>query len=288
MKLGICSGVSNYLPTWYDRFSHLKALGYDALDHDLADITSNLYKDILAMESHCREVREAAEKNGLEISQVHGPWPTDDKTEESRSIGWDCMHRAVYGCYLLGCKNLVIHPQMPFGWGGDTDPDYAEDLTVRLMKELIPDCEQYGVTICLENMPFGAQRISKMKYIVQAVEKVGSEFAGICLDTGHCNVFNDDIAECVRISAPYLKVLHVHDNAHGLDSHLIPMLGSIDWRSFTAALSEIGFNGVLSLEIHNSDASKMSAAVIESYEKLATEAGMQLVDMVNSVKRIEK
>lgn len=284
MKIGILSGAANYLPTWDERFAHLKALGYETLDHGLSDIKQAWYKDVAAMEAHCAEVRAAAKKHGLVISQVHGPWPTDDTTEEGRAIGRDCMHRAVYACHLLGAKHLVIHPQMPFGWDGGGDEDVAEQMTVALMRELMPDCEKYGVTVCLENMPFKKQRISPMKYIVRAVKKANSPYAGICLDTGHCNYLKDDIAENVRLAAPYLKVLHVHDNKQCADSHLLPLLGNLDWSAFTQALAEVGFDGSISLETGGVKADKMSLPVITAYEALVVESVKQLRRMVEAAK----
>lgn len=80
MKIGIVSSAANYLPTWDERFAHLKALGYEAVDHGLFDIKQVWYTDDTKLSAHCAEVRAAAEKHGLEISQVHGPWPTDDTT----------------------------------------------------------------------------------------------------------------------------------------------------------------------------------------------------------------
>lgn len=286
MKIGICSNAANYLPTWDERFVHLKALGYETIDHGLSDIKQAWYKDVVAMEAHCKEVRTAAEKHGLEISQVHGPWPTDDTTEEGRKIGWDCMHRAVYACHLLGAKHLVIHPQMPFGWDGGEDEDAAEQMTVDLMKDLMPDCEKYGVILCLENMPFKKQRISAMKYIVRAVEKVSSPYAGICLDTGHCNYLKDNIAENVHLAAPYLKVLHVHDNKTFADSHLLPLLGNLDWTTFTKALADVGFDGSISLETGSVNAAKMSPAVIKAFESFVVETVKQLRDMVENAKQM--
>ena len=282
MKIGIVSGAANYLPTWDERFAHLKALGYEAVDHGLDDIGQAWYKDVFLMEAHCKEVRQAAQKHGLEISQVHGPWPTDDTTKEGRAIGWDCMHRAVYACHLLGSAHLVIHPQMPFGWDGGEDEDAAEQMTIDLLKDLLPDCEKYGVTVCLENMPFKGQRISPMKNIVRAVEKVNSPFVGVCLDTGHCNYLKDDIAENVRIAAPYLKVLHVHDNKQHADSHLPPFLGTVDWEAFAKALGEVEFDGSMSLETGSVNAAKMSPAVITAYEAFVAESVKQLRDMVKS------
>ena len=45
-----------------------------------------------------------------------------------------------------------------------------------------------------------------------------------------------------------LKVLHVHDNHGRQYEHLAPFFGSIDWKDFSDALREVGFDGVLSLE----------------------------------------
>ena len=153
-------------------------------------------------------------------------------------------------------------------------------MTVALMKELLSDCEKYGVVLCLENMPFRKQRISPMKYIVEAVKKVNSPFVGICLDTGHCNFLHDDIAENVRLAAPYLKALHIHDNKTFADSHLLPMLGSIDWHAFAKALAENGYDGVLSLETGAVITEKMSPAVYTAYEKLTVETIKQIRQMV--------
>ena len=284
MKVGIVSSAANYLPTWDERFAHLKALGYETVDHGLSDIHQPWYTDDTALQTHCAQVRAAAEKHGLEISQVHGPWPTDDTTAEGRAEGWRCMHRAVYACHLLGAKHLVIHPQMPFGWSGGEDEDAAEQATVDLLTELIPDCEKHGMIVCLENMPFKKQRISAMNYIVRAVEKVNSPYVGICLDTGHCHYLRDDIAENVRLAAPYLKVLHIHDNRQEADSHLLPLQGSLDWTAFARALAESGFDGSLSLETGSANAAKMSPAVIAAHETFVAAVVKQLRDMVEEAR----
>lgn len=285
MRTGIFSTLASNLSTYDEQFARIKELGFDAVDHGLIDINEEYYKDVSVMEAHCREVRDAAEKNGICIFQVHGPWPTDDTTEEGRAIGWDCMHRAVYACHLLGSKYLVIHPQMPFGWYEEPDADYAESVTLALMRDLLPDCEKYGVTVCLENMPFREQRISPMKNIVAAVEKIGSEFAGICFDTGHCNFLFDDITENIRLAAPYLKVLHVHDNDTNADSHWIPFNGNIDWEAFASTLAEIGYDGVLSLETDGISYSDMSSEEIETFQKLNAEAAKKLSKMVDAAKK---
>lgn len=263
-------------------YARMKELGYDTADVGIFDVNAEIYADVTAMEKWCRTEREAAAKNGIEIFQVHGPWPTDDTTEESRARVWDCMHRAVYGCHLLGAKYLVIHPQMPYGWGREDDADYSEKLTADLLRELIPDCEKYGVIVCLENMPMTAHRISPIKNIAETVEKIASPYIGICLDTGHSNVFADDLGDAVRTAAPWLKVLHIHDNNGKADQHLLPWLGSCNWDSFTRALAEIGYEGSISLETNGPVSDTMPLEVRQAAEELTAEAAKSLAYAVDS------
>lgn len=263
-------------------FARMKELGYDTADVGIFDVNDPIYADRAAMEKHCRTIREAAERNVIEIFQVHGPWPTDDTTEESRTQVWDCMHRAVYGCSILGAKYLVIHPQMPFGWGKEDDADFSEELTIALLRDLIPDCEKYGVIVCLENMPMTAHRISPMKNIAEAVAKIGSPSIGICLDTGHSNVFGDDLGETVRISAPWLKVLHVHDNDGRSDQHLLPWLGTADWDAFARALAEVGYDGSISFETGGPVSQSMPESVRKAAEALTAEAARSIAAAVDS------
>ncbi|MBP5767054.1 MAG: sugar phosphate isomerase/epimerase, partial [Clostridia bacterium] len=71
----------------------------------------------------------------------------------------------------------------------------------------------------------------------------------VCLDTGHCAVCGVKAGDAVRETGKeYLAVLHVHDNNGRGDFHWLPYFGVIDWRDFTAALKEIGYDGSLSLE----------------------------------------
>ena len=249
-----------------NRYQRLRELGYDSVDEDLCRIKDPWYQDVEEMKRTCASRREAAEKNGITISQVHGPWPTDDTVPENRRAVWDLFHRSLYGAYLMGSPILVVHPQMPFGWGGPEDPDEAERVTVGLLEDLMPDAEKYGVTVCLENMPFKKQRISTMPYIRRAVESVKSEKIGICFDTGHSNVFGRDPLEDIRIAGSYLKTLHVHDNDGERDLHLTPFLGTVPWARFIQGIAESGFQGPLSLETGG------------PAEKLAPEAPLTVVD----------
>jgi len=263
-------------------YARMKELGYDTADVGIFNVNDPIYSDVSVMEKWCRAEREAAVRNGIEIFQVHGPWPTDDTTAESRIRVWDCMHRAVYGCHLLGAKYLVIHPQMPFGWGSESDADFSEKLTMALLSDLIPDCEKYGVVVCLENMPMTAHRISPMVNIAAAAAKADSPYIGICFDTGHSNVYGHNLGEMVRVCSPWLKVLHVHDNNGSSDQHILPWLGTSDWDSFAHALAEAGYNGSISMETNGPISERMPESVRKAAEKLTAEAARCLADAVDA------
>ena len=277
MRVGITNGPFNHLPL-DQRYRRMREIGYDAVDQDLARTDEPYYADKAAMEAHCKAVRAAAEEAGIEISQVHGPWPTDDTTEEKRAATLENMRLAVYGCHVLGAPYLIIHPQMPYGWGREDDAEFALRLTVDLMKALMPDCERYGVTLCLENMPMTAHRISTMDRIAEAVAMVDHPNAGICLDTGHVNVFGQSLGDAVHAAGKYLRTLHVHDNDGKADRHLLPYLGTADWESFTAALADVGFDGVMSLETSGPVSVKMPAAVRDAADRLTYMVARQLAE----------
>ncbi len=230
-------------------YAAIKAHGYDAVDFDLCNTNSPWYtlSDELVAERAAAE-RQLLLDAGLSICQLHGPWPTDDTTAQSREEKMQHMRRALKVSALLGAPYMVVHPVMPFGWSGEEVPEVAFSMNVDFFRELCGYAEHEGVAVCVENMPFLQQQISRIPRITALVEAVDRDNFFICLDTGHCNVFKDDVGEMVRLCAHKLRVLHVHDNTAKRDDHGLPFSGSIDWHGFVSALREVGFTGVLSIE----------------------------------------
>ena len=98
----------------------------------------------------------------------------------------------------------------------------------------------------------------------------------ICLDTGHANVFNLNVAEEVRKIKDKLQVLHVHDNNFGIDSHLFPYFGTVKWKEFGKALTDINFNGVFSLETE--PPSSLSDELFEKTGKFLCDLAKSIVE----------
>lgn len=251
MKIGITDdGIRDA-----SHYSSLKACGFDYCDFNMTNTEKEpyLFNDA-EFDAYLQNLRNLADQAGLTIWQVHGPWrhPVKDSTPEERADRMEKMKRSIHGAAVLGAKYWVVHPIMPFGLkdAGTEDAPKTKALNLEFMKELAETAKQEGVIICLENMPFPDFSISTPAAIAEIVKEIDHPNFAMCLDTGHTNVCKEwqSPAQAIREYAQYIKVLHVHDNRKRKDEHLMPFFGSIDWKDFYAALCEVGFDGVLSLE----------------------------------------
>ena len=234
-------------------FANLAKYGYDCGDFQMANTDDSIY--------HCSDeefverlktIKGYADKYGIEIHQMHGPWtwPPPEEAEESRQRRFEEMARSISAAPVLGCKYWVIHPMMPYGTY-DIHLDKIKDtwdFNLDYFTRLTEVAKKYDVTICVENMPMLNYSLATPGKLVELVEAINDEHFRCCLDTGHVAVFNNyPVGDAVRTMGKYLKVLHVHDN-HGSDSHELPYLGKIDWENFYQGLVDINYQGVFNFE----------------------------------------
>lgn len=254
MKIGIEFNLfhSGYCRYGDRKYQKLKEHGFSCIDFNMSNTNTDLYTSPASDELLLRE-KALADDAGIEIHQAHGPWrsPPRDGTAEDRAERMDKMKQSIRSSSLLGCTNWVIHPLMPLGADDmlTGNEKGTWEINLRFMKELLITAKEYGVTICLENVPMAKFSLAKPAAIRNFVEEIGDENFRICLDTGHAALFDDvSLSDEVRRLGDKIKVLHVHDNKCGKDLHLTPYFGTIDWKAFAHALKEIGFDGVFSLE----------------------------------------
>ena len=256
MKIGVCVKLypGDYIRFGDEKFAKIKSHGFDCVDYDMANTEKGIY--LLTdseLEAFLQKERANAEKAGIEISQVHGPWRSPrDLLEEDRQERFEKMSKSIRATAKLGCPYWVIHPLMPYtirdiGTGHEQD---TWDINLNFFTRLAAVAEECNVTICLENMPFPLFSIATPQKLQQLVQQIGHPNVQMCLDTGHVSIFPElSVGDCIRQIAPNLRVLHVHDNDGTKDQHLWPKAGIIHWPDFTAALKDIQFQGVLSLEV---------------------------------------
>ena len=252
MKIGIMSGAYIGRYGWEIGPQKMADHGYEAVDYQAF---ANTNRPLFSLserdfEATLKQERAAMERAGIEIYQAHGPWryPILDFTAQQRAERFEKMAKSIRGCAILGCKHLVIHNIMPYG---------NRDLSRRTVLEINRDFigrlaeigQEYGVIVCMENMPFLHQCLATPDALFSFVREMNIPHLRLCLDTGHCAVRGISPADAVRQwGKEYLYTLHVHDNNGRRDQHLPPEQGVIDWADLTKALAEIGYEGVFSLE----------------------------------------
>ena len=247
-------GIGGYYISRYgltDGARRMAEDGYTALDFNLSETDGKYYtlseEGLLAA---INEIKEALDSNGIGISQAHGPWrfPPKDGTEEDRAERFEKMTRSARIAASLGAKYLIIHPLMPFGVDENVNGDKVYEINKKFYSRLADEVKKFGITICLENMPFREFPLSSTDSLISLIEDMGKENVGFCFDTGHANYYGEPIPASLRRAEKHLAVLHVHDNFADHDAHLPPYEGNIDWGKFIEGLYEIGYCGVMNFE----------------------------------------
>ena len=281
IKIGISSGnFHDAKPLRADRINRrqegyrkMHATGFDCCDLGcLVPPASYLYS--MPLDEAIKDAkleRKIAESEGVIINQLHGIWPTDDTTPELRREKLKFMERAIRLTPYYGTPYLVIHPDLPYGWyDEETDPEFTKQTNIEMFQALLPIAEESGTVICLENMPTLPYKMSPTPEIFKFIQEINHPNLKMCLDTGHTNIYDNDIRSIVRLIGPVLKVMHVHDNMGIQDQHLWPHEGTINWDGFALGLHDIGFEGVLSLETSAKVKSMDEEGHTESMLKLAS------------------
>lgn len=253
MKIGIQSNAYATAEGGYRTdFEKMASHGYNCADYGLLALaTSPLYTvSDEEFKAYFTEVRETAAKSGVEIYQMHGLWPTvnHDLTEEDREKTKQYYIKEIKAAHYLGCRRLVIHPFTPGQYDDAGDDEFTYEINLKLLRELSVFAKEYDVIVCVENLPFEKREIARVDGVLRLIREVDSPYVKMCLDTGHANIFSNDLAADVRKIGSDLEALHVHDNFGWCDAHLLPYCGTINWEPFFDALKEIGYDGCMSLE----------------------------------------
>jgi len=121
----------------------------------------------------------------------------------------------------------------------------AEAYAVEVLHAAIPTCVQFGVTIGIEPLgPAEGDFIPNAKAGIRLAEMVAAPHCKLHLDVRAMSSEGRPIPEIIRDSREWL--VHFHANDPNL---LGPGMGDVDFRPIFAALSEINYDGWVSVEV---------------------------------------
>lgn len=213
-------------------------IGYDILEFQA--------QPLLEMsDDHIRELRKAADAEGIELTYSLGLDPHYDVSSLDESVrkgGVEYLQNIIRKMYIGGGK--LLSGVSYAGWGtpegiiNDKTP-YLEQ-SVKSMKEIVKVAEECGVTYCVEAVNrFETCLINTAAEALDYVARVDSPAIGVLLDTYHMNIEENNIGDAIRlVGADRLKNFHTGEN-----NRTAPGRGHIDWDDVFKALSDIGYKG---------------------------------------------
>lgn len=226
--------------------------GFDALDFSAAH-SEEFYTDVHP-DTYYTEMRKRAEARGICFAQAHAPYTSRKEAAEKNEREVIC---AMKNAALLGAKNIVVHPLQHYRYCVPGNPELLFEENMAFYRRLLSYAEEYGITICTENMFQGDMHIlnvpsvcSSPEEMVRYFDEIDHPLFGCCLDIGHTVTVRENTANFIRaLGKTRLKCLHVHDTDEARDRHLLPYFGGgVNWDVVLGTLAEIGYEGDFTYE----------------------------------------
>ena len=282
-------------------FQMLKKAGFTSVDFSLNQylVNKDLYKGIInsffdktieELEMYFTPHKEAALATGIEIYQMHMPYPIyvpSQSVEVNNYLRNVVAPKSLHVCKFLGCKYIVIHGFKLAYYLGSEELEWQQ--TEEFIHFLAPMAKEMGITLCVENLYTSVANhlvegpccdvYKAIERIDRINQKYDAEIVGFCFDVGHANIVSLDFEDFLTKLGHRLKVLHVHDNDGVTDLHQIPFTftktrenkPSTDWDGLIKGLRSIQYDGAISFE---------TAPVLMSFPDVMKEDALKLIARV--------
>ena len=224
-------------------FRECKHLGYDYVENFA--FISDFYDDPQELVKLCRDC-------GVELVNLYGHFSFDvaDSLERGKK---QIDFLAAIGGKWYNCQHL--------GFDGDpyerpTDPEMIGTIC-KIANELGKYGKEKGVTLCFH--PHYGTCVFSQSDIDLFAENTDPEYVSFCFDTAHTTLAGIDPAELVRKYGSRIDFMHLKDvdtyafsKAEGrakMASFRALGHGNVSFPAVKAALEEVGFDGVICVEL---------------------------------------
>jgi sugar phosphate isomerase/epimerase len=251
MKFGICNET---FKDWKldDIFAHCARIGYDAVE--VAPFTLAKYVTDISAEERVR-IRDSAAKAGVAISGIH--WvlvqaegmhlTSPDVVTRERTAQYFCD--LVDFCADIGGKVIVVGSPKQRSLQPDVSYEQGWAWAGDVFRPSVKRAEQRGVVICLEPLPAeDTNFINTAAEAVRFVQPFASPAFKVILDVRAMSHEEKPVPQIIQESRGHFAYVHANDkNLKG------PGFGDVDFVPIAAALREVGYDGVVSVEVFKYD-----------------------------------
>jgi sugar phosphate isomerase/epimerase len=224
------------------------------------------------------EIKDIVRNNNIQISNLnaftlfgigdtyHPSWIEDDL--ELRKLRIEHTINCIKLANCLGVKNISIEPGGPLK--DLSNRESYLNIFIDGIKQVLPIAAEQKVKILVEPEP--GLLLENSNEFVQFIKNFDSKYMGLNFDIGHFVCVDEDPSELVFKLANYIHHFHLADIKNKIHNHLIPGLGSINFKNIIKSINEIGFDGFVTVELY-------------PYKDNPTEAALESLRYLNEISK---
>ena len=269
MKFGASSWPFQWEPPYEDAIRRIARLGFRAIE---LIAWNQQFLDEYYTPAKIAELKAVLDGEGIALSQFvstpHDLSSDDAGRRDAAVLHWQ---RTVETGVQLGAPLINMVSSHPFAMrDGEQIPRITTKPLVQTYTAHVPSgldwnrnfddyvaamrrcaqlCEQAGVMMTVE--PHPGRYLGNTAGALRLLEHVGSKAMGINFDPSHTFPVGDFPNIAVYQLGAHIKHCHVSDNDGVTNVHWRPGQGKIDWTAMFTALKEVGFDGVVSIELED-------------------------------------
>ena len=133
-------------------------------------------------------------------------------------------------------------------------------------RELVEVAARYNVVLAQEFEP--GFIVGSTADLLRLFEEIPSPYLAANADLGHLFLCDPDPLQSIAQLGPKIVHCHVENMRVGVHDHLLPQEGDMDLRAFFDALSAIGFEGGLALDIYKYDYQRVAPRAVAHLRRL--------------------
>lgn len=252
MKYGINTFLwsANFGSADFHLLPQIKEHGFDGIEATLLDLKT----------FEAKPIHKALGESGLSCT-VCAVLPngyslvSDDAAVRSRSKTYlvDCVKATAEA----GSSIIAGPLYAPVGYLPGTRRSQDEwTRVVEAYREIGPVLDEYRIEVGLEPLNrFETYFLNTTADAVKLCEEIGHPNVGILWDTFHANIEEKSVSKALLSTGRHLKHVHTCENDRG-----IPGSGHVDWEDVFGALSQLGYDGWLTIESFGFKIDALSAA----------------------------
>ena len=205
------------------------------------------HEEEMVRDGHADRIPALVRDTGLILENVHAPfWHSNFLWAESASDR--ATIRQELADTLLFCGKHRIPIMVMHLSAGNSPPPPGQD-GLRLLRDLVKQAEDLGVTIALENAEGYGNH-----YLEFVFSNIHSPNLGFCYDSSHDFIAGEFRGKALEKWGSLLVTTHLSDNKGINDDHLLPGRGTIDWETVMKYFPKSSYKGTLMLEVDEPEA----------------------------------